>query len=79
MNTFMEEGLAEEHRKDIAREFMDIRLQEEALKGRVYRPNWFTRTMQRFGQWLIARGEKMVERYEAPANSAKSSEQRYAH
>jgi hypothetical protein len=79
MNTLVEEILAEEHRRDIAREFTDIRLQEEALKGRAFHPNLFTQTMQRFGQWLIARGEKMVKRYEIPANSTTSSEQRYAH
>ena len=79
MKPFMEENLAEEHRKDITREITDIRLQEEALKIKVYHPSLFTHTMQRLGQWLIARGEKMVKRYEVPANSTKSSEQRYAH
>ena len=79
MNTFMEESLAEEHRKDIAREFTDIRLQEEALKGKGYHPSLFTHTMRRFGQWLIVRGEKMVKRYEAPSNSTKSSKHKFAH
>ena len=79
MNPLVEENLVEEHRRDITRELTDIRLQEEALKGKVYHPGIFTHTMRRLGQWLIARGEKMVKRYEAPSNSAKSSEHRFAH
>ena len=80
MNPLMEEYLVEEHRKDIAREITDIRLQKHASKSRVFHPNWFTHTMQRLGQWLIMRGERLVERYEVPAtNCAKSSKQGYAH
>lgn len=79
MNPFMEENLAEEHRRDITREMTNIRLQEQALKSKVFHPNWFTQTMQRLGQWLIAHGEKLVKRYEVPANCTTSSEQRYAH
>ena len=63
----MEENLAEERRRDIIREMNDIRLQEQALKVRVYHPNWFTQVMQGLGQWLIARGEGLVKRYEIPA------------
>jgi hypothetical protein len=72
----MEQNLAEEHRKDIIREFTNIRLQELALKSKVSHPNWFTHAMQRFGQWLMARGEKMMKRYESPASSTTSSEHR---
>jgi hypothetical protein len=57
-------------------------LQEQALNGKAHRPSLFTHTMQRLGQWLIVRGEKMVERYEVPSNStksAKSSKHRFAH
>ena len=79
MNQFMEENLAEEHRRNITRELADIHLQEEALKSRAYHPGMFTHTMQRLGQWLIARGEKMVKRYEAPSTSAKSSKRKFAH
>jgi len=79
MNPFMEENLAEEHRRDITREMTNIRLQEQALKSKVFHPNWFTQTMQRLGQWLIARGEKLVKRYEAPSTSAKSSKRKFAH
>jgi|OpeIllAssembly_1097287.scaffolds.fasta_scaffold1044814_2 hypothetical protein len=79
MNPNLEEILAEERRRDIIREMDGIRLEEQALKVRVYRPNWFTRTMQGFGEWLIARGEGLVKRYEIPGNRAPSSRQGYAH
>jgi len=79
MNPLMEEYLIEEHRRDIKRELSHIRLQEQALKSRVFRPNWFTRAMQRLGQWLIAQGEGLVRRYETPAKKCQSTTQRYAH
>ena len=79
MKTFMEENLAEERRRDITRELTDIRLQEEALKGKIIHSSLFTHTMQNFGQWLIVRGEKLVKRYGVTANSATSSKQGYAH
>jgi hypothetical protein len=74
MNSFMEQNLAEEHRKDIIREFSDIRLQELALKSKVSHPNWFTHIMQKLGQWLMARGEKMAKHYEFPASSTTTLE-----
>ena len=79
MNPLMEEYLLEEHRRDIKREVSHIRLQELALKSRVFRPNWFTHAMQNLGQWLIAQGERLVKRYEVPANKCQSSKQSYAH
>ena len=78
MNPLMEEFLLEEHRRDIKREVSHIRLQELALKRKVFRPNWFTRAMQNLGQWLIVRGERLVERYEIPANKCQSKRS-YAH
>jgi len=68
MNPLLEEYLAEERRRDITKELIDIHLQEHALRSTVYRPNLFSRSMQGLGQWLIVRGEKMVTRYEVPAN-----------
>ncbi len=79
MNLLMEEYLLEEHRRDIRREVSFIHLQEQALKSRVFRQNWFTRAMQRLGQWLIAHGERLVKRYEVPAGKCQSSKQSYAH
>lgn len=75
----MEEYLVEEHRRDITRELTNIRLQERALKIRVFRPNWFTQIMRRLGQWLIVRGERLVDRYEVPANCTARSKRTYAH
>jgi hypothetical protein len=79
MKPFMEENLAEEHRRDITRELTDIRLQEEARKDKAARSSLFTHTMQSLGQWLIVRGENLVERYEVTTSSTSSSKQRYAH
>ena len=78
MYPLMEEILVEEHRQEVRREVGQIHLEEQALRGRVYRPNWFTGTMQRLGQWLIARGEELVKRYQSPARPCQSSGQRYA-
>ena len=78
MNPLMDEYLIEEHRRDIKRELTHIRLQEQALKSRVFHPNWFTHTMQILGRWLIMRGQRLVKRYEVPANCTTTSEQRYA-
>ncbi len=66
MNPLMEEYLIEEHRQDVKREVRHIRLQEQALRSALFRPNWFTHAMQQLGQWLIARGEGLVKRYETP-------------
>ena len=79
MNPILEEILAEERRRNIIHEVDGIRLEEQALEARVYRPNFFARTMQGFGVWLITRGEKLVRRYEIPGNRAASSRQGYAH
>ena len=79
MNFFMEEYLVEEHRRDITRELTNIRLQEQAVKSRIFHSNWFTHTMRNLGQWLIVRGERLVKRYEVSANCTTSPEHRYAH
>jgi hypothetical protein len=79
MNSILEEYVVEERRRDVLREMNNIRLEKQALEARTYHPNWFTRTMQGFGEWLIARGEKLVRRYEMPGNCATSSRQGYAH
>lgn len=80
MNPLIEEYLAEEHRKDIQREFAQIRLQKQTLRGKVFRPNWFTRSMQKFGQLLITQGESLVKRYEVPAKKpCQQAKRSYAH
>jgi hypothetical protein len=79
MNPRIEEILAEEHRKDIRHDINHIRLEEKALKGRVYRPNWFTHAMQNLGRILIAQGERLVKRYETPKKRCQQSGHSYAH
>lgn len=79
MNLMMEEYLQDEHRREIVREITGHRLQEQAYRSMVHRPNWFTRAMTRLGQWLIARGERLVKQYEVPANCAAPSEPGFAH
>ena len=80
MNYLMEEQLLKEHRKDIQRAMGHIHLEGRALRGRVFRPNWFTRAMQILGQWLIAQGEGLVKRYETPAKKGCQQPGRsYAH
>lgn len=66
--------MAEEHRNDIFRNSHNLEPQ-----GRSYRPNWFTHMMQAFGQWMIIRGKKLVQRYEVTSNNSQSSAQGYAH
>jgi hypothetical protein len=66
MNAGMEEYLLEERRKDIQREVQQIHLEQRAMRGQVFRPNLFTRSMENLGKWLISYGETLVKRYEAP-------------
>ena len=80
MNKRLDELLLEEHRKDIQRDIQQIRLEEQVRKTKVFRPNLFTRSMENFGKWLIARGEILVKRYETPAKKCRSAGQSsYAH
>lgn len=80
MNHLIEEYLIEEHRRGIQREINHIQLERQALQSRVFHPNWFTRAMQKLGQWLIRQGEKLVKRYETPAKkTCQQSERSYAH
>jgi hypothetical protein len=73
MNPFIEMYLFEEHLKDIQREAHHVHLQEQALKNKLARPDWFAHTMQSLGQWLIVQGEYLVRRYEVPASGCQSS------
>lgn len=80
MNTRLDELLLEEHRKDIHRDIQQIRLEQQALRTKVFHPSLFTRSMEKIGKWLIARGEILVKRYETPAPKCKSTGQSsYAH
>ncbi|HSL46602.1 MAG TPA: hypothetical protein VK897_24420 [Anaerolineales bacterium] len=66
MNNWHNEFMAEYHRQDILKEAEHIRLEKIALNSRVYRPGFFARTMFNFGNWMIATGKQLRERYEVP-------------
>jgi len=66
MNNWHNEFMAEYHRQDILKEVEHIGLEELAVKSRVYRPGFFTRTMFNFGNWMISTGKHLRKRYEVP-------------
>ncbi|RPJ19120.1 MAG: hypothetical protein EHM33_30805 [Chloroflexi bacterium] len=67
MNNWQTEFLAEDHRQQILEEVEQIRLEQLALKSRVYRPRFFERTMFNFANWMISTGKHLRKRYETPA------------
>ncbi|MCZ2122087.1 MAG: hypothetical protein LC108_07480 [Anaerolineales bacterium] len=80
MNARLEEQLLKEHRRDIQNELKDIRLEKAALRAKTFQPNLFTRMMEKLGEWLILRGEKLVKQYESPARQCKPARRKsYAH
>ena len=56
MNNWHDELMAEYHRQDLLKEAEHIRLEEFAIKSRVYRPRLFARTMFNFANWMISTG-----------------------
>jgi hypothetical protein len=66
MNNWTQEFMAEYHRQDILKEAEQIRLENFAVKSRVYRPGPFERTMFRFANWMISTGKQLRKRYEVP-------------
>ena len=80
MNTGMDEILLEERRRQIGNDMHQIRLEEEAMRGRPFQPNAFTRSMETLGKWLISGGELLVKRYETPKKRGQhASSNGYAH
>ena len=67
MNNWQNEFMAEYRRQEIVREMEHIRLEEQALRSRVYRPHLFERTMFHFANWMISAGKHLRKRYEVPA------------
>ncbi len=67
MNNWQNEFMAEYRRQEIIQEMEHIRLEEQALQSRVYRPRLFERTMFNFANWMISTGKRMRKRYEIPA------------
>lgn len=66
MNYFQDEQTAGYNRQRIAETFQQIRLEQLALKSRVYQPGRFERMMFNFANWMIATGKQLRKRYEIP-------------
>jgi hypothetical protein len=66
MNNWHNEFMAEYHRRGILEEAEQIRLEQFALKSRVYRPRFYARTMFNFANWMISTGKQLRKRYEVP-------------
>ncbi|HEU0294977.1 MAG TPA: hypothetical protein VFR47_19700 [Anaerolineales bacterium] len=66
MNYFQDEQTAAYNRQRIAEAFHQIRLEELALKSRVYQPGRFERMMFNFANWMISTGKQLRKRYEIP-------------
>jgi hypothetical protein len=66
MNNWHNEFMAEYHRQDILKQVEHIRLEELAVKSRVYRPGFFARTIYNFANWMISTGKQLRKRYEVP-------------
>ena len=80
MKTALDEYVFEERLRDIQRDVQQLRLEQTALRGKVFQPNLFTRSMEALGKWLIARGELLVKRYETPKKRCQHAGQKsYAH
>jgi hypothetical protein len=80
VNYFDYENTAEFNRQRIHTELNQIRLEEFALKSRVYQPGTFTHLMFNFANWMIATGKQLRKRYEIPTpNHTHNHSKRFAH
>jgi len=66
MNHWHNDFMAEYRRQDLINESERIRLENLALKSRVFRPGLFAQTMHSFAGWMILTGKKLHARYELP-------------
>jgi hypothetical protein len=78
MNYFQDEHTAEYNRQQIAEAFHQIRLEQFALKSRVYQPGRFGRLMFSFANWMISTGKRLRKRYEIP-DCTPAPSKRFAH
>lgn len=78
MQHWHDEYQAEYRRQLILAEMEQIRLEHTALRGRVYRPRFFARTMFNFANWMISTGKTLRKRYEMPAVNCNKTES-FAH
>jgi len=67
MNHWQNEYMAEYDRQRILDEMEQIRLEQQAIKSRVYHPGAFERTMFNFANWMISTGKQLRKRYEVPS------------
>jgi hypothetical protein len=79
MNDWHNEFMAEYHRQDILKEIEHIRLEEIAVKSRLYRPGFFARTMFSFANWMISTGKQLRKRYEVPCAECPTPTGSFAH
>jgi hypothetical protein len=80
MNYFQDERTAEYNRQRIAETLKQIRLEQLAVRSRVYQPGRFERMMFNFANWMISTGKQLRKRYEIPVTNCNStSSKRYAH
>ncbi len=63
MNNWHDEYMAEFNRQRIVNEITQIRLEQAALRSRIYRPGLFERTMYNFANWMISTGKQLRKRY----------------
>ena len=69
MSHWQDELNAKYNRQRILDEVEQIRLENLALKSRVYHPGMFGRTMFNFANWMISTGKQLRRRYEIPARN----------
>lgn len=80
MNYFDYENTGEFNRQRISTELNQIRLEQFALKSRVYQPGRFERLMFNLANWMITTGKQLRKRYEIPAaNCSHTHSKRFAH
>lgn len=66
MKHWEDEFNAEHQRRQIVEDIKHIRLENVALRSRLYRPGLFTRGMFTFANWMISTGKALRSRYEIP-------------
>jgi len=79
MNHYQDEFNAEYNRQRILAEVKQIRLEQLALKSRLYKPGRFERTMFNFANWMISTGKQLRKRYEVPAVNCNPAPKGFAH
>jgi hypothetical protein len=63
MDYWQTERKAVERQAELLREAAEWRLEQEAVRGRDVKPDWFARNMFTFGNWMITAGERIRKRY----------------